>query len=102
MDLACAGKDEDLHVFVAGVGENLTENGGENDGENSRKNSDENGGKNGGEDNGEKSFIDLKEKICTCIQDMTGISERRISVSPVSAIPRSSSGKIQYSVLNNL
>lgn len=33
---------------------------------------------------------------------MTGISERRISVFPISEIPRNSSGKIQYSVLNNL
>ena len=90
LDLACAGKDEDLHVFVTAAGGNPAENGIENS------------GKSGGEDKGEKAFHERKEKICSCIQDMTGISERRISVFPISEIPRNSSGKIQYSVLNNL
>lgn len=90
LDLACAGKDEELYVFAAAAGGNPTENGIENS------------GKNGGEDKGRKDFHELKEKICSCIQDMTGISERRISVFPISEIPRNSSGKIQYSVLNNL
>ena len=53
LDLACAGKDEDLHVFAVAAGENLTENGNENS------------GKNGGENKGDKAFKELEEKICS-------------------------------------
>ena len=81
LDLACAGKDEALNIFVAAAGESITES--------------------GGEDGGSKVFAETEERIRARIQDMTGISERRISVFAISEIPRSSSGKIQYSVLNN-
>jgi acyl-coenzyme A synthetase/AMP-(fatty) acid ligase len=53
LDLACAGKDEDLHVFAVAAGETLTENGNENS------------GKNGGENKGDKAFKELEEKICS-------------------------------------
>ena len=50
---------------------------------------------------GSNVFTETEERIRARIQDMTGISERRISVFAISEIPRSSSGKIQYSVLIN-
>ena len=70
LELACAGKDDDLHVYVAFSPEN------------------------------KEKTEELTDRICYCLEEMTGIPNRRISVIRIDEIPRKNSGKIQYSALN--
>lgn len=98
LDLACAGRDDELHVYMvlpdalpAQIQEEAAAPGpgGTNDaavpGQGTADQSD--------------PAEAWTERICACILEMTGIPDRRVSVFPVQEIPRSSSGKIRYAAL---
>ena len=103
LDLACAGKDDDLHVYVVLPGRQ-TEVSDSVPGATPGAADGETGGE-GKEAAGTVKPEELEEaaewtdRIRDCIQEMTVIPDRRVNVFPVREIPRSSSGKIRYAAL---
>ena len=98
LDLACAGEDDDLHVYIvlpgqpsgdagAAAGDHVKGSGGTNGTDGTRGSAEPVTGE------------EWTDRILDCIQEMTGIPERRVSIFPVREIPRSSSGKIRYAAL---
>lgn len=107
LDLACAGKDDDLHVYIVLPGRQM-EVPGTIPGVAAGAIQDAAAVELGGESKAAAGTVKLEEseeaaewtdRILDRIQEMTGIPERRVKVFPVQEIPRSSSGKIRYAEL---
>lgn len=107
LDLACAGKDDDLHVYIVLPGRQM-EVPGTIPGVAAGAIPDAAAVELGGESKAAAGTVKLEEseeaaewtdRILDRIQEMTGIPERRVKVFPVQEIPRSSSGKIRYAEL---
>ena len=95
LDLACAGEDDDLHVYIVlpgqpsgDAGAAAVESGRESKAAAGIVKSEES-----------EEAAEWTDRIRDRIQEMTGIPGRRVNVFPVQEIPRSSSGKIRYAAL---
>ena len=98
LELACAGKDDDLHVYVVAP---ARENSGPDAGPDKSKKNQAEPGRAGETPEAAGAWTEEEsQSICDCIRDMTGIPDRRVTIVPVREIPRSSSGKIRYADLH--